>query len=226
MNIVALEQLWATKDAKTVAEHARLTALTKPEDLPKLQKKWARGEAIRQAYRHKRRALAGQPKPEKPKKPVHDAHITAVVRRIEDERTKASHQKQDAKLQAKRAAEDAKLQAKRAAKQLAEDAKIAAKRAAEDERRVQSRAVQAAKRASNRNASDLKAEPQAQAQQAQQHAQPHQIQAVLSWAQGRARNRGQAQRAEAQRAEAQRAEADAEAPKARVRFQEVEEVIG
>jgi hypothetical protein len=168
MNIVALEQLWATKDAKTVAEHARLTALAKPEDLPKLQKKWARGEAIRQAYRQSRRALAGQPKPEKPKKPVvHDAHITAVVRRIEDERTKASHQKQDAKLQAKRAAEDAKLQAKRAAKQLAEDAKIAAKRTAEDERRVQSRAVQAAKRAECRKAADVRAQPQAQAQQAQ-----------------------------------------------------------
>ena len=214
MNIVALEQLWATKDAETVAQHARVTALTKPEDLPKLQKKWARGEAIRQAYRHKRRALAGQPKPEKPKKPVvHDAHITAVVRRIEDERTKASHQKQDAKLATKRAAEDAKLAAKRAAKQLAEDAKIAAKRLAEDERRVQSRAVQAAKRASNRNASDLKAEPQAQAQQqAQQQApQPHQIGAVISWAQGRARNQGQLRRAEAQ----------AEAPKRRVRFQEL-----
>jgi len=190
MNIVALEQLWATKDAKTVAEHARLTALTKPEDLPKLQKKWARGEAIRQAYRQSRRALAGQPKPEKPKKPVHDAHITAVVRRIEDERTKASHQKQDAKLQAKRAAEDAKLQAKRAAKQLAEDAKIAAKRTAEDERRVQSRAVQAAKRAECRKAADVRA---------------------------------QAQQAQAQQAQAQQAQAN---PKARVRFQEAEEVIG
>ena len=184
MNIVALEQLWAFKDAETVAEHARFTALTKQEDLPKLQKKWARGEAIRQAYRQSRRALAGQPKPEKPKKPVvHDAHITAVVRRIEDDRTKASHQKQDAK-----------LQAKRAAKQLAEDAKIAAKRAAEDERRVQSRVVQAAKRAECRKAADVRAQPPAQAQQPQ-----------------------------AQQAQAQQAQAN---PKARVRFQEAEEVIG
>lgn len=191
MNIVALEQLWAKKDAETVAEHARLTTLAKPEDLPKLQKKWARGQAIRQAYREKKRALAGQPKPEKPKKPiVYKPWIIASVRKFEEDRTKASNAKQDAKLQAKReaedakraakcaakraaedaklaakrAAEDAKLEAKRAAKQRVEDAKLAAKRAAEDKRRDQSRAVQAAKRAECQKAADAKAQAQAQAQ--------------------------------------------------------------
>ena len=153
MNIIALEQLWATKDAETVAEHARLAALATPEDLPKLRKKWARGEAIRQAYREKKRALAGQPKPEKPK-PVHDPHITAVVRTIQDKRTKASHQKQDAKLATKRAAEDAKIQAKRDA----EDAKRQAKRQAEDQRRDDTRSKNAANRAEKRNAEDLQPE--------------------------------------------------------------------
>ena len=177
MNIVALEQLWAKKDAETVAEQARLT-LAKPEDLPKLQKKWARGQAIRQAYREKKRALAGQPKPEKPK-PVYEPWIIAAVRKVEEDRTKASHAKQDAKLAAKReaedakraakcaakrAAEDAKLEAKRAAKQRVEDAKLAAKRAAEDKRRDQSRAAQAAKRTECRKAADAKTQAQAQAQ--------------------------------------------------------------
>jgi len=183
MNIVALEQLWAKKDAQTVAEQARLTLLTKPEDLPKLQKKWARGKAIRQAYRDKKRALAGQPKPEKPI--VYEPWIIQAVRKVEDERTKASHAKQDAKLAAKReaedakraaklqakreaedaklaakrAAEDAKLEAKRAAKLAVEDAKVAAKRATEDKRRAQSRTVQAAKRAECRKAADDKAQP-------------------------------------------------------------------
>jgi hypothetical protein len=151
MNILALEQLWATKDAETVAEHARLAALANPEDLPKLQKKWARGEAIRQAYREKKRALAGQPKP---KKPVHDPHITAVVRTMQDKRTKVIHQKQDAKLEAKRAAEDAKIQAKRDA----EDAKRQAKRQAEDQRRDDTRSKNAANRAEKRNAEDLRAQ--------------------------------------------------------------------
>ena len=155
MNIIALEQLWATKDAETVAEHARLAALATPEDLPKLRKKWARGEAIRQAYREKKRALAGQPKPEKPKK-VHDPHITAVVRTMQDKLTKASHQKQDAKLAAKRAAEDAKIQAKRDA----EDAKRQAKRQAEDQRRDVTRSKNAANRAEKRNAEDMRAEPE------------------------------------------------------------------
>jgi colicin import membrane protein len=180
MNIVALEQLWAKKDAQTVAEQARLTALANPQDLLKLRKKWARGQAIRQAYREKKRALAGQPKPEKPKKPVvYEPWIIAAVRKVQDERTKASHAKQDAKLaakreaedaklaaklQAKRAAEDAKLEAKRTAKQLVEDAKLEAKRAAEDKRRAQNRAVQAAKRAECQKAADAKtqAEPPAQ----------------------------------------------------------------
>ena len=187
MNIVALEQLWAKKDAQTVAEQARLTGLANPQDLLKLRKKWARGQAIRQAYREKKRALAGQPKPEKPK-PVYEPWIIAAVRKVEDERTKASHAKQDAKLAAKReaedaklaaklqakrafedaklaakrAAEDAKLEAKRAAKQLVEDAKLAAKREAEDKRRAQSRAVQAAKRAECRKAADAKTQPQAE----------------------------------------------------------------
>jgi hypothetical protein len=156
MNIVALEQLWATKDAETVAEHARLAALATPEDLTKLQKKWARGEAIRQAYREKKRALAGQPKPEKPKKVVHDPHITAVVRTMQDKLTKASHQKQDAKLAAKRAAEDAKIQAKRDA----EDAKRQAKRQAEDQCRDDTRSKNAANRAQKRNAEDLRAQPE------------------------------------------------------------------
>ena len=186
MNIVALEQLWAKKDAQTVAEQARLTALTKPEDLPKLQKKWARGKAIRQAYREKKRALAGQPKPEKPI--VYEPWIIAAVRKVEDERTKASHAKQDAKLAAKReaedakraaklqakreaedakvaakrAAEDAKLEAKRAAKLAVEDAKVAAKRATEDKRRAQSRTIQAAKRTECRKAADDKTQPPAQ----------------------------------------------------------------
>jgi len=195
MNIVALEQLWAKKDAETVAEQARL-ALAKPEDLPKLQKKWARGQAIRQAYREKKRALAGQPKPEKPK-PVYEPWIIAAVRKVEEDRTKASHAKQDAKLAAKReaedakrtaklaakraiedakvaakrAAEDAKLEAKRAAKQRVEDAKVATKREAEDKRRAQSRIVQAAKRAECRKAADAKTQPDAQSQQAQAHAE-------------------------------------------------------
>lgn len=192
MNIVALEQLWAKKDAQTVAEQARLTGLANPQDLLKLRKKWARGQAIRQAYREKKRALAGQPKPEKPK-PVYEPWIIAAVRKVEEDRTKASHAKQDAKLQAKReaedakraaklqakrasedakvaakrAVEDAKLEAKRAAKQLVEDAKLEAKRAAEDKRRDQSRAVQAAKRAECRKAADAKtqAESPAQAQE-------------------------------------------------------------
>jgi hypothetical protein len=187
MNIVALEQLWAKKDAQTVAEQARLTGLANPQDLLKLQKKWARGKAIRQAYREKKRALAGQPKPEKPK-PVYEPWIIAAVRKVEEDRTKASHAKQDAKLQAKReaedakraaklqakraaedakvaakrAAEDAKLEAKRAAKQLVEDAKVSAKRAAEDKRRAQNRSVQAAKRAECRKAADAKTQPPAQ----------------------------------------------------------------
>ncbi len=184
MNIVALEQLWVTKDATTVAEHARLTALTKPEDLPALQKKWARGEAIRRAYREKKRALAGQPKPEKPKKQqVQDPRITMILRKIEEDRAKANHQKQDAKLATKRAAEDEKLAAKRAAKHAAEDAKIAAKRAAEDERRAQNRAKQAAKRADCRKAADVRTQAQAQAEaraeavMSQAEAQAHQAQA-------------------------------------------------
>jgi len=191
MNIVALEQLWAKKDAETVAEQARLTGLANPQDLLKLRKKWARGQAIRQAYREKKRALAGQPKPEKPK-PVYEPWIIAAVRKVEDERTKASHAKQDAKLEAKReaedakraaklqakrsaedakvaakrAAEDAKLEAKRAAKLAVEDAKVATKRAAEDKRRAQSRTVQATKRAECRKAADAKTEPQARVQKA------------------------------------------------------------
>jgi colicin import membrane protein len=198
MNIVALEQLWAKKDAETVAEQARLTGLANPQDLLKLRKKWARGQAIRQAYREKKRALAGQPKPEKPKKPiVYEPWIIAAVRKVEEDRTKASHAKQDAKLAAKReaedakraaklqakrasedakvaakrAAEDAKLEAKRAAKLAVEDAKLEAKRAAEDKRRAQSRAVQAAERDECRKAADAKTQTQAPAQ-AEPPAQP------------------------------------------------------
>ena len=194
MNIVALEQLWITKDATTAAEHARLTALAKPEDLPALQKKWARGEAIRRGYREKKRALAGQPKPEKPKKPVvYEPWIIAAVRKVEEDRTKASHEKQDAKLAAKRAAEDAKLAAKRAAKHAAEDAKIAAKRAAEDERRAQNRAAQAAKRADCRKAADARAQAQAQAEA--------RAEAVMRQAEAEAQAQAQAQ---AQQAPAKR----------------------
>ena len=143
MNIVALEQLWAKKDAETIAEQARIT-LAKPEDLPKLQKKWARGQAIRQAYRDKKRALAGQPKPEKPK-PVYEPWIIEAVRKVEEDRTKASHAKQDAKLAAKREAEDAKLVAKLQAKFTAEHAKVATKRAAEDAKLAAKRAAEDAK---------------------------------------------------------------------------------
>lgn len=181
MNIVALEQLWITKDATTAAEHARLTASAKPEDLPALQKKWARGEAIRRGYREKKRALAGQPKPEKPKKPVvYEPWIIAAVRKVEEDRTKASHEKQDAKLAAKRAAEDAKLAAKRAAKHAAEDAKIDAKRAAEDERRAKNRAAQATKRAIRRNAADVRAQAEARAEAVMRQAEAQAQQAQQS----------------------------------------------